>query len=174
VGLDDGPIRIVEHDDAWPAAYTAERERLTSLLPGLHLHHIGSTAVPHLAAKPVIDMIALVEELDGPSGELVRRAGYHIPALFNEGLVHRRYLCYPTTTLRTHHLHLVDRREGVEQCLAFRDRLRSDPQLAADYAALKRSLATRFRADRMGYTQAKTAFIEAALASLHPDRGATG
>src|SRR5215471_10231481 len=55
LGADDGPIEIVEHNPAWPACYVKERERLAPLLPGVHLHHIGSTAVPALAAKPVID-----------------------------------------------------------------------------------------------------------------------
>lgn len=170
VGSDDGPIKIVEHDDSWPDSYATERERLASLLPGIRLHHIGSTAVPGLAAKPVIDMIALVDDLDARASELVRRGGYHLPAPFNSSLVHRRYLCYPSVSYRTHHLHLVDHREGIEQCLAFRDRLRRDPQLAADYAALKRALAARFPMDRMGYTEAKSAFIEDALRSPDPDR----
>ena len=76
--------------------------------------------------------------------------------------MHRRFLCYPTATYRTHHLHLVDEREDMDQCLRFRDRLRADPQLAADYVALKRALATRYKEDRMGYTKAKTSFINAA------------
>ena len=73
--------------------------------------------------------------------------------------MHRRFLCYPTASYRTHHLHLVDEREDLDRCLRFRDSLRSNPKLAAEYAALKRALAARFREDREGYTKAKTAFI---------------
>jgi GrpB-like predicted nucleotidyltransferase (UPF0157 family) len=163
VGCGDGPIKIVEHDRAWPACYAAERNRLASLLPHLRTHHIGSTAVPRLAAKPVIDMIALVDDLDARAGELVRRAGYHLPAEFNAGLEHRRFLCYPTPSHRTHHLHLVDEREGLQKCLRFRDRLRSDRELAARYVALKRSLAEDFQADRFRYTAAKGRFINDAI-----------
>jgi GrpB-like predicted nucleotidyltransferase (UPF0157 family) len=159
LGSGDGPIKIVGYDHAWQASYVAERERLASLLPGVPIHHIGSTAVRGLAAKPVIDMIALVDELDASATELVRRAGYQLPARFNANLDHRRFLCYPTLSHRTHHLHLVDTREGIENCLRFRDHLRSDPELAAEYATLKRALASRFQADRLAYTQAKGTFI---------------
>jgi GrpB-like predicted nucleotidyltransferase (UPF0157 family) len=161
-GFGDAPIEIVEHDPFWPASYIAECERLAPLLPGVRIHHIGSTAVPGLAAKPVIDMIALVDDLDAPIAALVQRGGYQLPARFNATLVHRRFLCYPTALHRTHHLHLVDQREGLDRCMRFRDSLRANPQLAAEYAALKRSLAARFRADREGYTEAKSKFINEA------------
>ncbi|MGO9489269.1 MAG: GrpB family protein [Solirubrobacteraceae bacterium] len=166
LGSGDGPIEIVEYDRSWPAAYLAECGRLAPLLPGVPILHIGSTAVPGLAAKPIIDMIAFVDDLDANVAELVRRAGYHLPARFNANLYHRRFLCYPTLSHRTHHLHLVDGHAGVDQCLRFRERLREDPALAAQYAALKRSLASRFREDRIGYTEAKSTFIKDAI--RHP------
>ncbi len=162
IGADDGPIEIVDYDPSWVSSYAAERERLAPLLPGVRIHHIGSTAVPGLAAKPVVDMIALVDDFDANIAVLIHRAGYTLPARFNAGLAHRRFLCYPGTTFRTHHLHLVDERAGVEQCVHFRDALRFDPGLAADYVALKRALAARFQADREGYTNAKSDFIKAA------------
>jgi GrpB-like predicted nucleotidyltransferase (UPF0157 family) len=162
LGAGDGPIRIVDYDPFWRAAYTAERRRLAKLLPGLRVYHIGSTSVPGLAAKPVIDMIALVDDLDADVAKL-RRAGYRLPPELNAHLAHRRFLCYPTLSHRTHHLHLVDERAGVDQCLRFRDRLQDDPALAAEYAALKRALADRCRADRIAYTEAKTSFINDAI-----------
>lgn len=170
LGSGDGPIRIVEYDHSWPAAYLAERKRLAKLLPGVRIDHVGSTAVPGLAAKPVIDMIALVDDLDANVAELVRRAGYHLPARFNVNLDHRRFLCYPTLSHRTHHLHLVDEHEGVDQCMRFRDRLQDDPALAAEYAALKRALASHFQGDRMGYTAGKSSFIKDALRQSTPKR----
>jgi GrpB-like predicted nucleotidyltransferase (UPF0157 family) len=164
-GAGDGPIEIVEYDPRWPACYIAERERLARLLPGARIHHIGSTAVPGLAAKPVIDMIALVDDLDANVAALMQRAGYELPGRFNANLVHRRFLCYPTATYRTHHLHLVDEREDMDRCLRFRNDLRVNPQLAAEYVALKRALAARFLEDREGYTTAKSRFIEGADSS---------
>jgi GrpB-like predicted nucleotidyltransferase (UPF0157 family) len=158
-GMRDAPIEIVEYDPAWQASYAAERARLAPLLPGAEIHHIGSTAVPGLAAKPIVDMMVLVEDLGAPIPALVHRAGYQFPQAFNTTLAHRRFLCYPTAAHRTHHLHLVDEREGLDRCLRFRDRLCENPRLAAEYAALKRALSERFANDREGYTQAKTAFI---------------
>ena len=162
LGADDGPIEIVEYDPRWPSAYVAERERLSPLLPGVPIHHIGSSAVRGLAGKAVIDMIALVEDLEASSATVMQGAGYQLPGQFNADLVHRRFLCYPTATYRTHHLHLVDAREDMERCLRFRDRLRANSQLAADYVALKRALAADYKGDRMGYTKAKTRFINVA------------
>jgi GrpB-like predicted nucleotidyltransferase (UPF0157 family) len=159
IGADDGPIEIVEYDPGWPTVYLTERERLSLLLPGVEIHHIGSSAVRGLAAKAVIDMIALVDDLEASSAAVMRRAGYQLPERFNVDLVHRRFLCYPTVRYRTHHLHLVDEPEDMAQCLRFRDSLRANPKLAADYVALKRALAARFKDDRMGYTKAKSGFI---------------
>ncbi len=159
--LRDAPVEIVEYDPGWPAAYRAERERLALLLPdGVELHHFGSTAVPGLAAKPVIDMIALVEDLDAPLTALVAHGGYQYPPVFNATLSHRRFLCYPTAAHRTHHLHLVDEPWELERRLRFRDRLRVDPVLAGEYVALKRALAERYRNDREAYTEAKSEFVK--------------
>jgi GrpB-like predicted nucleotidyltransferase (UPF0157 family) len=160
LGVRDAPVEIVEYDPAWPAAYAAERERLAPLLAdGVELHHFGSTAVPGLAAKPVIDLIALVDDFDAPIAALVQRGGYQYPPAYNATLVHRRFLCYPTAAHRTHHLHLVDELGELERRLRFRDRLRADPVLADEYAALKRALAARYRDDREAYTEAKSEFV---------------
>jgi GrpB-like predicted nucleotidyltransferase (UPF0157 family) len=161
-GIRDAPVEIVEYDPAWPARYGAERARLTPLLAGAEIHHFGSTAVPGLAAKPVIDMIALVRDLDAPIVALVASAGYQFPAAFNATLTHRRFLCYPTASRRTHHLHLVDKHEELERRLRFRDRLRADPALANEYVVLKRMLAERYRNDREAYTEAKGVFVKRA------------
>jgi GrpB-like predicted nucleotidyltransferase (UPF0157 family) len=158
-GVHDAAVRIVDYDPAWPAAFEDERKRLAPLLDGADIHHFGSTAVPGLAAKPVIDMIALVGDLDAPIAALVRSAGYQFPRAFNATLAHRRFFCYPTASHRTHHLHLVDEREELERRLRFRDRLRTDRQLAREYVALKRALAERHRTDREAYTEAKSEFV---------------
>jgi GrpB-like predicted nucleotidyltransferase (UPF0157 family) len=158
-GVRDGRVELVEYDPAWPALYETERERLAPLLGALEVHHIGSTAVPGLAAKPIIDMVALVGDLDAPIAALIDSGGYQYARAFNATLTHRRFLCYPTASHRTHHLHLVDDRTELEGRLRFRDRLRADPALADEYVALKRVLAARYREDREAYTEAKVPFI---------------
>jgi GrpB-like predicted nucleotidyltransferase (UPF0157 family) len=78
-GEANAPVQIIDYDPAWPVSFQAERKRLTPLLGGADIHHIGSTAVPGLAAKPVIDMMALVPDIDAPIAALVERAGYQFP-----------------------------------------------------------------------------------------------
>lgn len=161
----DAQVEIVEYDSAWPARFAAERERIGPLLGGAEIHHFGSTAVPGLAAKPVIDMIALVVNLDTHIVALTTGGGYQFPQAFNATLAHQRFLCYPSALVRTHHLHLVDEPEELERRLRFRDRLRSDAALAREYVTLKRALAARHRDDREAYTQAKAEFIRASLST---------
>ena len=124
---------------------------------------MGSTAVPGLDAKPIIDILAGVRDLETARACFEPLAGLdylYAPYLPEE----MHWFCKPHPAHRTHHLHLVpvDSRRYRDE-LSFRDRLRADHQLAADYAALKHRLAKHHHADREAYTDAKAAFIRAAL-----------
>jgi GrpB-like predicted nucleotidyltransferase (UPF0157 family) len=154
----DAAVLIVDYDPAWPSAYEIERARIESLL-SVEVHHIGSTAVPGLAAKPIIDMMTLISSYEQPVATLIDQLGYQYPVAFNETLSERRFLLYPTPAARTHHLHLVTDPDELARYLRFRDRLRADPELARRYAELKRRLADLHRHDREAYTDAKTEFI---------------
>jgi GrpB-like predicted nucleotidyltransferase (UPF0157 family) len=155
----DMPVRVVPYDPGWPAAFEVERTRLAPLLEGAEIHHIGSTAVPGLAAKPIIDMIAVVDSFELSIARLVADAGYQYPRAFNATLTKRRFLCYPRADWRTHHMHLIDDPDELTRYLRFRDRLRADPALARQYETLKRELAERHRHDREAYTEAKSDFV---------------
>jgi GrpB-like predicted nucleotidyltransferase (UPF0157 family) len=157
-GEPDARIEVVAYDASWPQRFSREAVRVAELA-NLELHHIGSTAVPGLAAKPIIDMMALVEDLDAALSTLTDRAGYQFPIAYNATLTGRRWLCRPSASHRTHHLHLVADPHELARHLGFRDALRRDRQLAQQYADLKRDLARRMPNDREGYTAAKTAFI---------------
>lgn len=130
----------VSYDPAWPAAYMDEAARLVAALgPALvALHHIGSTTVPGLRAKPIIDLLA-----EGTSLAAVDRAAPQIVALGYEamgafGIQGRRYFRKTDAAGRTHHLHAFEAGSPhVHRHLAFRDYLRAHPQEAAAYAALK-------------------------------------
>lgn len=155
----DMPVRVVEYDSSWPAAFEAERARLGPLLEGAEIHHIGSTAVPGLAAKPIVDMIAVVDSYELSIARLVAEAGYQYPRAFNATLTTRRFLCYPRADWRTHHMHLLDDPDELARYLRFRDRLRADSELARQYEMLKHELAERHRRDREAYTEAKSEFV---------------
>lgn len=152
-------IEVVDYDESWPGRFLSERLRLAPLVPQIELHHIGSTAVPGLAAKPIVDIMAVVEDLDAPLAALMERAGYQYPVAYNATLTDRRWLCRPSAAHRTHHLHLVASPDELARHLRFRNALRAQPALAREYAALKRGLAERMADDREGYTAAKTSFI---------------
>jgi len=165
-GDPEAPVEVVDYDPTWPARFLAERALLEPLLgpwlAGL-AEHIGSTAVPGLPAKPVIDLMAPVVSLEAsrPAIAAMARAGYcHYP--YKAETMH--YFCKPSPSLRTHHPHLVPFPSPAWlQRLAFRDALRGDPGLAAQYADLKCGLATRFQMDREAYPATKAPFIRKVL-----------
>jgi GrpB-like predicted nucleotidyltransferase (UPF0157 family) len=159
----DAPIEIVDYDPSWTGRFATEAAMLRALLPGLEWHHIGSTAVVGLAAKPIIDIMAWTDDLQAPITPLVEQGGYQYPAAFNATLTARRWFCRPTAQHRTHHLHLVSERAELARHLRFRDALREDAGLSEEYAALKRCLAMELTEDREAYTAAKAPFIERVL-----------
>ncbi|MEV7228778.1 GrpB family protein [Polymorphospora sp. NPDC051019] len=161
-------ITIVDHDPTWAASFEEQRLRLEAVLGDLltdPIAHIGSTAVPGLAAKPIIDMLAVTDDHADLAPVL--------PALAGIGWVHapepgdaenRKWsLCHPDIARRTHHLHVVERRsDGWREWLAFRDHLRADAGARDAYAALKRRLAAENDRDRPRYRAGKAGFIRGA------------
>ena len=161
--MPDAPVEIVAYDAAWPRRFEEEVRLLRDVLgPWLSgsIEHIGSTAVPGLAAKPVIDIMAAVHSLDAsrPAIAALNDAGYCY-APYRADAEH--WFCKPSPEFRTHHLHLVpgDSRQWVE-AIGFRDYLRAQPETAMAYERLKRELAAQHRDDREAYTAAKHSFIE--------------
>jgi GrpB-like predicted nucleotidyltransferase (UPF0157 family) len=155
-------IEIVPYDPEWPSLFEQERSRLeTALRQWLAgpIEHVGSTAVPGLAAKPVIDIMAGVESL-AASVDAIAAAGQlgylHYP--YRPDVMH--WFCKPSAAFRTHHLHLVPVASQLwKERLAFRDYLRRDAATAADYATLKMELARQYECDREAYTDAKGPFV---------------
>jgi GrpB-like predicted nucleotidyltransferase (UPF0157 family) len=164
---DDAPVHIVPYDREWPNSFKAERTLLINAIgPWLmagSIEHIGSTAIPGLAAKPVIDIMAGVESLKDSRAALPVLDRYqYCYAPYRTEVMH--WLCKPSPARRTHHLHLVPLGSPlwIEQ-LAFRDFLRTHPDVALEYATLKRRLAELHRVDREAYTSAKAPFVQRVL-----------
>jgi len=157
------PIVIVEADPMWPDEFERLRTRVAGAVGdvAVAIEHVGSTAVPGLAAKPVIDMVVVVEPHDLQTAvERLVAIGYVHQG--NLGVEGREAFGVPEGE-RRHHLYVSPTdSEELRAQLAFRDRLRANPALAAEYEGLKRELAMRFRDDREGYTDAKTDFVIAA------------
>ena len=157
------PVNILAYDPAWPMRFEEEKQALhralATWLAG-SIEHIGSTAIPGLAAKPVIDILAGVQTLESsrPAIQAAARLGYCY-APYRPDSEH--WFCKPSPYSRTHHLHLVP--FGSPQWIgpiAFRDYLRGHSAVAAEYESLKRRLAHEFHFDREAYTEAKHPFIE--------------
>ncbi len=165
----EAPVEVVAYDTSWPAKFRAECLALERALhPWLvgPIQHIGSTAVPMLAAKPVIDIMAPIRTLEAsrPAIAAACSVGYvYFP--YKAEVMH--WLCKPSPFHRTHHLHLVPLGSALwYQRLAFRDALRHSPALAAEYGELKLRLAEKFREDREAYTEAKAPFVHRVLSEL--------
>ncbi len=156
------PIFLTPHQPAWANWFEQERQLLLSALPQESLfgiHHIGSTAVDTIQAKPIVDILVVTTEgCDwGAVYERLFSNGYLLMseekgrASFNKGYTETGF------AQRVFHLHL--RRDGDQDELYFRDYLRTHPAVARAYEALKLSLWRQYEHDRDRYTQGKTAFV---------------
>ncbi|NAZ75602.1 GrpB family protein [Kineococcus sp. T13] len=194
----DATVDVIAYDPAWPAAFEAERANLLVAWPALvAVEHIGSTAVPGLAAKPTIDVLAVVTDADidhdGIDADSIdtgvpAAVSARVPAViaafqalgyqwvadsFADDPQHL-FLHRLRAGKRTHHLHVVAASSPlVARYLLFRDYLRAHPGEAARYAAFKQDLATRYAQQRDRYVDAKPPFVDATIEQARR-WGATG
>jgi GrpB-like predicted nucleotidyltransferase (UPF0157 family) len=167
------PVVLVGYDPAWPELFEQERARIGPAVAAfaVSIEHVGSTAVPGLCAKPIIDMLLTVDPFGPPDA--------YIPTLAALGYVFRD----DPTNVDRHAFGVRDaqgRRPvpgfnahiqqhgglGARRLISFRDYLRAHPATAREYCALKRALAAAYGADRDGYTAAKTTFVRAVEADV--------
>ncbi len=166
IGLKTGEVKLAPYSPLWRRKFSAEARRLQRHLPfrSYRLEHIGSTAVPGLEAKPIIDMAIRIPSLR-PLTRWIRAleaAGYTYKGEY--GLPGRHFFTRGVPV--THHLHLVapDTRHWDDWIL-FRDYLRTHPSAAALYDRTKRQLARHFASNRDAYTRAKTPLIRKIMAA---------
>lgn len=161
-------VVLADYDPQWPERYRAEAARIRAALGGWieQIEHVGSTAVPGLAAKPIIDIAVGVRRLADAERciEPLERIGYAYRPGAEVMVPDRRFFQKGGSVAREFHVHVVDvRGPDWERWLLFRDYLRAHPEKAREYERLKRTLASCHR-DNRAYTAQKTAFIEAAVA----------
>ena len=152
-------IVLRQHDARWPGLFEAEREAILSVCGDLigELHHIGSTSIPGIAAKPIIDILAtLGRHEDGwACTDAMARLGYEYRG--DGGVDGRHY--FRKGNPQTHHVHMFARdHPAVSRGVRFRDYLRTHPKEAHAYEVLKRELAARFVTDTLSYSNAKSDF----------------
>ena len=159
-------VIIVEHDPNWKSLFQLEVSLIKRVLNNnliTRIEHFGSTAVPRLAAKPIIDILIGVNSLAEAKQIAVTPLeslgyAYWIDNPNPERMFFVKGL--PPNSPRTHHIHIVEPNSILWERLLFRDYLRQHPDEAKRYAQLKRRLAQRFLHDREAYTQGKTEYIQ--------------
>jgi GrpB-like predicted nucleotidyltransferase (UPF0157 family) len=166
-----GSVVVVPYDPEWPRRFEAERALLERVIaPWLSggIHHVGSTSIPGVSAKPLIDMIAGVRDFGEARAafEPLRGVSYlHTP--HRPGIAHHFSKPSPLLPGTQYGLHLTERGSDLwRERLAFRDALRNDPALAAEYEALKVRLAEEHRRDLRAYTAGKRDFVIRVLGEL--------
>jgi GrpB-like predicted nucleotidyltransferase (UPF0157 family) len=164
----DQSIELIDYDPTWPARFVEQKTRLAMILnPWLagEIEHIGSTSVPGLRSKPVVDILVPAQSL-GAS-----RAAIHI--LNKDGWLfwpddpnkdYRLWFLRPNPAARTHHLQIIQHdHPSFRALILFRDVLRRDVTARAAYSALKADLANKHQSDRNAYSNAKTEFVQTIL-----------
>jgi GrpB-like predicted nucleotidyltransferase (UPF0157 family) len=166
----DEPIAVVPYDPDWPSRFEAERALLEHVLaPWLEggIHHVGSTAIPGISAKPVIDMIAGVRDLEEARAAFdpLHEHSYHY-APHRPGIAHHFAKPSLPNSEHTHSLHLTESGSDLwRERLAFRNALRDDRALVAEYEGLKLRLAQQHPNDLGAYTAGKREFVVRVLAA---------
>jgi GrpB-like predicted nucleotidyltransferase (UPF0157 family) len=155
------PLVIENYDPHWVQTFTEEETLIVNALKGLDaaVEHVGSTSVPGLAAKPVIDIMVVVPDIPAAEKAIARLTALGYDYRGETGIPGRFY--FGKGHPHRYHLHMYPRAHPeIERLLLFRDYLRRNPVAAHEYAELKRALAGKLRDDRVAYTQAKSGFIK--------------
>jgi GrpB-like predicted nucleotidyltransferase (UPF0157 family) len=168
IGLERGVVRLAPYEDEWTCLYEEEKARLQAAVGDqvLDIQHVGSTAIPGIVAKPILDVAVAVRSFEAAFVciEPIVALGYEYHG--ENGIPRRHYFVLrdPDTGHTLIHLHMneLDGPDWENQIL-FRDYLLAHPEAAAEYATLKRDLATQYPQDRDAYTDAKAPFIQQVL-----------
>jgi GrpB-like predicted nucleotidyltransferase (UPF0157 family) len=170
-----GAIVVTDYDPAWPAMFERERAKLETALGSLvvTIEHVGSTAVPGLAAKPIIDLAVGVRSLAEAQARCIdalQALGYTYIPEYQSWLADELFFRKGVPGPWTHHVHVTEpSTPGWEHRLLFRDYLRAHPDAAAAYMDLRRRLAAAFEDDIAAYRTGKSAFVQEAVAKARQE-----
>jgi len=169
-------IDVKSYDVGWAAAFEVEAAALSRVFGAslVAIHHVGSTSIQGLLAKPIIDILVVlneIETIDQFSGAM-EGLGYRVRGECLDAVIPgtpgRFYFTKDTGGVRTHHVHVCALgHDEIADKLAFRDYLRAHPRRAAAYGSLKQHLALAYRQDNIGYMRGKDAFIKTVLEEAH-------
>ena len=170
-------IIIATYDPKWPIIYEEEKAKIVNAVGNkvVAIEHVGSTAVPGLGAKPVIDIMVGISRLSDAKEciEPLKKIGYKYVPEYEASIPERRFFRKgPSEAPNQHfHLHMVELTSSFwKRHLLFRDYLRAHPSVAQRYYRLKKELAAKHGSDHEAYTESKSSFIEHVLAKAHPSK----
>lgn len=155
-------VELSAYDPGWADKYLLEAERLTAILSAeiLAIHHIGSTAIPNIYAKPIIDILIVVKDIERIEHYNDQMAALDYAARGENGIPGRRYFSKEIQGTRTHHVHIFQvGNPEIDRHIKFRDYLLTDSEEAQAYSRLKIELAKIYSDNVLYYTEAKSDFI---------------
>lgn len=161
--MKDQEVQIAPYDPEWVAKFEAEKSLLQKTMGSwVHdgIHHVGSTSIPGVDAKPIVDVLIGVRNLNEAKEciPILEKIGYSYYPYRSDVML---WFCKPSPEHREFHLQLMEPTESLwNERFLFRDYLRTHPEVAQDYVALKKDLASMFKNERESYTDAKTDFVE--------------
>ena len=173
LGLKHGTVKLVDHDPMWPEYFKLEAASIRSCLdkPDLAIEHVGSTAIPDIAAKPILDMLVPYENLAEVSefSSLLAKLDYE---LVTDGALYKLFIKGPKEA-RTHHLTFASQNSAYWlETIQFRNYLLRHPDIAKEYEANKFELAQLYSDSRRNYTANKAGFIRRVLRLIDNERQA--
>ena len=161
------PVIVTEYDPSWPELFRREAELIYAVLEGvgIRIEHMGSTAVPGLQAKPVIDIMIGVSSIEQADScvPFIEGTGYLYRPEHEDSMPERRYFERSGSEIDYHVHMVVFESKFWKEHIFFRDYLRENPEAAEQYADLKEELAEKFRDNREAYTNGKAEFIQGIL-----------
>lgn len=167
LGLKRDKVILLPHQTEWAKLFEQERALIETALAAnvLEVQHIGSTAIPDLKAKPILDIAVAVRNFEDAFVCVapLEHLGYLYRGEY--GIARRHYFVKGPEDVRSHHLHMLEiHSENWQNHLLFRNHLKAHSEVAAAYGELKMALARRYPNDREGYTEGKHDFVQSVLA----------
>lgn len=156
-------VMVTEYNEKWEHMFREEAQKIEEIFADelLDIYHIGSTSVPGLKAKPIIDMMPVVKDIEKIDSYNEKMEGLGYECMGEFGMTGRRYFRKGGDN-RTHQVHVfqADNKEDIQRHLAVRDYLRTHPEAVKQYGDLKEKLANQFPKDIEAYMDGKDAFVK--------------
>ena len=163
IGLQRGTVALTEYNGDWPKLFESEKRELSKIFHG-DIEHVGSTSVPGIIAKPIIDILIAVEDIESILDQIeqMKLIGYEPKG--EDGVVGREFFVKGPESNRQFYVHVANKgEEYAKEMILFRNRLRDDQEIRTKYQDLKRSLVSSLPDDRGKYTKGKEQFIKEVL-----------